>query len=171
MSSQASPMTVRKFSKRSLSAVISGSRCSPIPNPRSSTATNCAIRNIHRAIGPMGCHGRSFLFSTTPALSAPNYTRRPTRSVHRPNSWSRRWIRSLKADRLLIPADLCRLDLEQHAHFAWLRERIFVLTEIFLGHFIDVLRGAFLGDARDPTANLDVAVRIVRVGDGDGDRR
>src|SRR5207253_6785666 len=157
----------RKFSKRSLSAVISGSRCSPIPNPRSSTATNCAIRNIRRAIGPMACHGRSFLFSTKPALSAPNYTRRPTRSGHRPNSWSRRWIRSPRADRLFVAADLRRLDLEQHAHFARLRERIFVLTEIFLGHFVDVLRGAFLGDARHAAANLNVAVRIVRVGDGD----
>src|SRR5579883_1858252 len=61
------------------------------------------------------------------------------------------------------------LDLVDHADFPGLGIGILVNAQVFLGHFVDVLAGALLGDLGHAAANFEVAVRVLRVHDGQRD--
>src|SRR5271165_1754655 len=60
-------------------------------------------------------------------------------------------------------------DLVQHAHFTGLRVRIFIHAHILLGHLVDVSGAALLGDLHYSAANFQVAIRIVRIDNGQRD--
>src|SRR5262249_62322386 len=64
---------------------------------------------------------------------------------------------------------MLRLDLIEHANFAGLAVRIFVHAEIFLGELVDAIVGAFLSDLNDTAANFEIAIRVFRVDDSEGD--
>src|SRR6266850_701900 len=68
-------------------------------------------------------------------------------------------------------AEFVRLDLVYHALFAGLAERVNVLAQIFLGQAVDVIVGALLSGFDDLAANLQVAVGILRVLNGQRDAR
>ncbi len=61
------------------------------------------------------------------------------------------------------------LDLVEHALFARLSVGIFVLPQILLCHLVDVLGCALLCYLVYPSANPKIAIRVVRIDDGDGD--
>ena len=62
------------------------------------------------------------------------------------------------------------LDFVQDADFAGLAVGIFVDAEILLGHFVDLLGGAFFGDFNDTSADFQIAVGI-RARETRGSRR
>src|SRR5205085_8920348 len=61
-----------------------------------------------------------------------------------------------------------RLDLIHDARLTGLPIRIFIRTQIFFGHFVDVGVGALLGDFGDTAANLEIAVRVLGIDDCEG---
>src|SRR5208282_959296 len=65
----------------------------------------------------------------------------------------------------------CGLDHVGHAHFTRLPERILILSQVLLGEAVDMRVGAILGFADDRSAYSDVAKRILRIEDGQGDLR
>src|SRR3990172_738047 len=62
-------------------------------------------------------------------------------------------------------------DLVQHALLPGLAERILVLPEVFPRHLVDMRVGALLRDLPHPPAHFDVAIRILRIHDSDGNAR
>ena len=62
-------------------------------------------------------------------------------------------------------------DFIDHADLAGLAVGVFVDAEIFLGHLVDVGAGTVFGDLDDAAANLDVAVGIFGIDDGERDTR
>src|SRR5215471_9176074 len=82
--------------------------------------------------------------------------------------WRRRSARFIECS--FVAADAGRLDLEDHPHLAGLGKGIFVLAQIFFGERVDVLRGALLRHMRDPAPDLHVAVGIVGIDHGEGNR-
>ena len=56
-------------------------------------------------------------------------------------------------------------DFIQDADFAGLAVRILVDAEIFFGHFVDVLSGAFFRNFDDTAADFEIAVGVFRIND------
>jgi hypothetical protein len=61
------------------------------------------------------------------------------------------------------------LDFVDDAGFAGLGIGIFVYAEIFLCQLVDVIVGAIFGDFDDAAANLEIAVRVLGIDDGERD--
>src|SRR5579862_4038960 len=60
-------------------------------------------------------------------------------------------------------------DFVDHADFAGLTVGIFIDTEIFFGHLVDVGAGAFFSDFDDAAANFQIAVGIFGIDQCEGD--
>lgn len=63
-------------------------------------------------------------------------------------------------------SDVLRLDPVEHAHFVGAPLRVHRLAGVLLRELVGVLIGTVLGDLDDAAANLEIAVRVVRVLDG-----
>ena len=68
-------------------------------------------------------------------------------------------------------AEFLGFDFVEDADFAGLAEGVFRIAEIFVGEAVDVIIGAFFGDLDDFAADLEVAVRIFGIDDGERDAR
>src|SRR5487761_80375 len=79
--------------------------------------------------------------------------------------------RNAKRTKLTHHAVVFWRNLVKNAHFARLPERIDGLAEIFLRKLVDVFIGAAFGNLDDAAANLEIAVRILRVLNREGDAR
>src|SRR4051812_45563224 len=115
-------------------------------------------------------------------LPAPLGPTRPMRSrsamrqvTSRKTSWppnpletSSSWITAARSPHAL---DLLGRDRDGHADLARLAAGVRVLAEVFLGQRVDVIVGALLRHSRHAPADLQVAVRILRVLDRDGHAR
>src|SRR4051812_6363320 len=66
---------------------------------------------------------------------------------------------------------MLRLDLVEHSHFAGLAKRVFIFIEILLRHLVDVGVSALFSNFFYSPANLDIAVRVLRIHDGEGNTR
>lgn len=70
---------------------------------------------------------------------------------------------------LLLPhhRSVFRLDFVEDADFAGLAVGVFIDTEIFLRHLVDVFGGAFFGDLNNASADFEITIRIFGINDGD----
>src|SRR4029077_15806392 len=62
-------------------------------------------------------------------------------------------------------------DLVEDADFAGLAVRILIDAKVLLGELVDAVVGAIFGDFRDAAADFQIAIRIIRIDDGEGDTR
>src|ERR1700686_570909 len=105
---------------------------------------------------PRGAKARLFLVPYA-ALK-----RRSSTVVHEANAGERpALLRNLSL--LAHYGGVLGFDFVEHADFAGLAVGVFVDTEIFFRHFVDVGGGAVFGDFDYAAANFDIAVGIFRV--------